>query len=111
MAENKKMRYSDAELAWIKGAFGTEDEFGFHLIRKIFFPELDLKANLGQQINLYSTIPTEGRSAEDIAVDLKAMNLLMSHIERQLQVIKILAGTKEESVEQTKARLLKDSAK
>lgn len=44
-------------------------------------------------------------------VHLTARNTLINHVDQQLLTIKALAGKKEESVEQTKTRLLKDSTK
>ena len=43
--------------------------------------------------------------------NLIARNTLISHIEQQLYQIKVLAGQKEETVEETKERLLKNSSK
>jgi hypothetical protein len=44
-------------------------------------------------------------------INLLARNTLLTHIDQQLMQIKILSGRKEETVEQTKSRLAKDSAK
>lgn len=48
---------------------------------------------------------------EDDYVWLLARNTLITHVEQQLLQIKILAGRKDETVEQTKERLKKDSSK
>lgn len=44
-------------------------------------------------------------------VDLSARNTIMTHVEFQLFNLKLLAGTKKETVEQTKARLQANSNK
>lgn len=49
--------------------------------------------------------------AEDAVVNLSARNTILTHIDFQLFQIKTLAGQKDETVDQTKLRLSKDSAK
>lgn len=53
---------------------------------------------------------TDDNIDKDVA-NLIARNTLITHIEQQLYQIKLLAGTKEETVEETKTRLLKNSSK
>lgn len=53
----------------------------------------------------------EGKDADEVWVDMKTRKDLMAHIEFQLSMLSILAGQKEETVEQTKARLEKNSNK
>jgi len=48
---------------------------------------------------------------ENSVIELLARNALIVHQEQQLGQLKFLAGMKEESVEQTKERLFKDSSK
>ena len=108
------MRYEDAEFNWFKAKFGgTEDEIEFNLkmLRKVFLPEYDADAAIGQAISPYISIQTDGRNSDEIATDVKAVNKMASHIEVQLQVLKTLVGEKGETVEQMKERLLKNSAK
>lgn len=52
----------------------------------------------------------EGKDMERAFVELSARNTILSHIEFQLKSLSMLAGLKEETVEQTKARLA-DQAK
>ena len=49
--------------------------------------------------------------AEDSLVALIARNTLITHTEQQINQISVLAGEKEETVEETKERLSKNSAK
>lgn len=53
----------------------------------------------------------EGKTPEEVYIELSMRNTLISHVEFQLMQLKTLAGKKEESVEQTVARLQKNSAK
>jgi len=106
----QQMRITDSDLRIIKAAFAENDEL-LKVVRKVFLPEIDPQAPIGQVIDLWMTLKTDDLSAEQIAVNLKARNLLITHVEQQLFQLKHLAGMKEETVEQTKGRLGKDSAK
>lgn len=63
------------------------------------------------KIKLSDFVTLKGKSAEEFYSELTARNSLISHVEAQLSQISILAGQKEESVEQTKEKLLKNSNK
>jgi hypothetical protein len=62
-------------------------------------------------IKLSDFISLKGKSAEEFYAELTARNTLIAHVEAQLSQINILAGKKDESVEQTKDKLLKNSNK
>jgi hypothetical protein len=55
--------------------------------------------------NLLPSLP------EATMVDLIARNTIITHVEQQLFQLKVLAGMKQETVEETKTRLSKDSSK
>jgi hypothetical protein len=113
MAENKhsqQMRITDAELSLIKTVF-ADNEVLLKLLRKVFLPEIDVTTPLGQQIDLWMTVKIEDMTPEEAIINLKARNTLISHLEMCLNQLKVLAGTKTETVEQTKDRLKKDSSK
>jgi hypothetical protein len=180
------MRFSEGELALIKATFADNDTllkkirkafFQFHLtdedakilgvlnsaelhaiLRKVFLPEIDADAPLGQNIDLFMTINVQGKDPIDVSYELEgrtkvikmieegltrlqtlhkvgtgviathtpmliracadqdmvnvtARNTLIMHIEQQLIQLKVLAGQKEETVEETKTRLMKDSTR
>lgn len=104
------MRITDAELSLIKSVFAENDVL-LKLLRKVFLPELDPQAPLGQQIDLYMTIKIDDMSPEQALINLKARNSLIGHVELCLQQLKVLAGLSDETPDETKARLLKDSSK
>jgi hypothetical protein len=62
-------------------------------------------------IDLYMTIQTENQSPDEAFLNLKARNTLVAHIEMQLAQLQALAGLKNESVEETKERIAKNSTK
>ena len=107
---NSEMRISDAELSMIKGTFAGKDEL-LKVMRKVFLPEITAKAPIGQNIDLWMTMKVEDMSAEQALINIKARNSLIQHVEMCLSQLKVLSGMKDESVEETKERLAKDSSK
>lgn len=110
MQNGRQMRFTDSELALVKGTFAENEEL-LKLMRKVFLPELDPSAPIQQMIDLYMTLPTENQTPDEIAINLKARNILIAHLEMQLGQLRTLAGMKNESVEQTQERLQKNSNK
>lgn len=112
MAEKARgeMRITDAELGLLKMTFADNDVL-LKLMRKIFLPEIDLNAPVGSQVDLWMTIKIEDQTTEEAIINLKARNQVITHLEMCLNQIKILAGQKDETPEQTKERLAKDSSK
>lgn len=53
----------------------------------------------------------DGKTEEQVYIDLVVRNTILSHTEMQINQLLILAGKKDESVEETKERLKKDSSK
>lgn len=68
---------------------------------------LDQPIKLADMIDLKVT----KTNADKVFVNILARNFLLSFIDTHIQQIKFLAGLREETVEQTKARLMKDSNK
>jgi len=62
-------------------------------------------------IRLSDMVGTEGKEAFTAYTDLITRNTLISHNEQQLNQLNVLAGTREETPEQTVERLKRDSAK
>lgn len=63
------------------------------------------------KISFANLTSLKGKTDDQITIDLINRNTIIAHVEMQLNQFKILAGQKDESVEETKARLLKDSSK
>jgi hypothetical protein len=53
----------------------------------------------------------EGKDPLDVYIGLTVRNTMLAHVEMQLNQFQVLAGEKEETVEETKERLFKNSAK
>lgn len=107
---NKQMRITDEELAVIKGLFADNEE-ALKLMRKIFLPEIDYDAPLGQLVDMWIPVEVDGISSEQAIVNIKARKTLIVHIESCLMQLKNLAGKKQDSVEETKKKLMQDSSK
>lgn len=107
---SKEMRINDSDLQIIKSLFADNLE-ALKVIRKIFLPELDPKAPIGQNFDLWMTMKIEDVSPEEALINLKARNTLINHVEQCLMQLSALAGQKSETVEETKARLAKNSSK
>lgn len=100
------MRFSKEELALIKSAFKGNTDL-LKLMRKVFLPELDPTAPLGQIIDLWMTVPVKEMTAEQAQVNILARNSLIMHLEQQLLQLQALA----EMGEMTVADVTKNSSK
>lgn len=110
MANGGQMRISDDEIKLIKALFAN-NEPALKLLRKMFLPELDPQAPIGQMIDLYRTIKTEERDPMAIAVDLTARNMLISHVDNVLMQFNSISKMKELTPEEAVAKAKEDSAK
>lgn len=108
--ETKQMRITDAELATIKSLF-AENEDALKLMRKIFLPEIDYTAPLGQLVDMWIPVEVDDVSPEQAIVNIKARKTLIIHVESCLMQLRNLAGKKQETVEETKKKLQRDSSK
>lgn len=75
--------------------------------RKIEFIEMGLNRLADPESSFLLNFPIVMAELEKLAGRI----LYVNHVDRQLQTIRILAGTKTETIEQTRERLLKDSSK
>lgn len=70
-----------------------------------------LKTKRLDGIKFESLIDVEGKDPLSVYINLIVRNTILGHTEAQLQQLSVLAGLKAETVEETKERLLKNSAK
>jgi len=107
--------YTDYELELIKSTFADNEPL-LKLMRKVFVPRyLDTAADIGglkDDVNMFPEFDvTKYPSIEQAQISFQARMLMLNHTENSLLRLKVLAGEKKETVEQTKARLVKDSSK
>jgi len=108
--KGRQMRISEIEIDLIKKTFRDNEKL-LKLLRKIFLPELDPDVPLGQNIDLWMTVPIGQTSTENAVINIMARNQLIQHVESQLIQLNILANTDAKSLAEVKERMSKDSAK
>lgn len=94
MSNGSQMRFTQAELELVKATF-KGNEAVLQLLRKIFLPELDPAAPIGQMIDLWMTIDVRQLMPEQAYVRLLARNELISHVDNQLLQLSVLANMEE----------------
>lgn len=104
------MRFSEEELTLLKNTFKDNTKL-LKLLRKVFLPEYNPLAPLGQNIDLWMTVDVRNLTPQDAMIRILARNELITHIEQQLMQIKVLVDRKEESSGEIAERRKKDSAK
>ena len=110
MADNKQMRFTDEELTIIKSTFKGNEKL-LKLLRKVFLPEYDPYAPIGQVVDLWMTLDLANLSEQEREVRIFARNGLISHVEQQLLQLNVLAEMKFETPKEEAERKEKDSTK
>ena len=105
-----QMRITPEEIAIIKRTFKDNTSL-VRLMRKLFLPELDPKAPIGQMVDLWMTLKIDELSPEEAMVNLKARNLLITHVDQQLMSIELIANMPDENPEEVSARIKSNSSK
>lgn len=109
MNENgSQMRITDTELSILKNTFKGNEEL-LRLMRKLFLPELEPYAPLGQNIDLWMTVKIDDMLPEQAMINIKARNSLIQHLDQVLNSIKMLAETADETPEAALTRMKKNS--
>jgi hypothetical protein len=106
----QEMRFKEGEIELIKAVF-KDNEILLKTLRKIFLPEITADAPLGQNIDLWMTIPVGQMSEQQAIINLVARTQLIQHIESQLLQLKILANTDVKTLEEAREQIKKDSTK
>lgn len=106
----KQMRFTDPELSLIKNTYKDNTEL-LKLLRKVFLPEYDPTAPLGQQIDLWMTLDISSKTPEEAMHLILVRNALIGHVEFQLQQLQFLANQDDETPEEALSRLKKNSSK
>lgn len=105
-----QMRITEDEQALIKSTFKNNETL-LKLMRKMFLPELDPNAPIGQMVDLYRTIPTKDRDAESIATELTARNMVIDHVDNVLMQLLLISRQETETPEQLKEKVKADSSR
>jgi hypothetical protein len=109
MQNGRQMRFTEDELALIRATFKGNEPL-LKLMRKVFLPELDPEAPIGQMIDLYYSLPMD-QSLEDIGMKTVARNTVIGHIDMQLMQLKFLSEQDDLTPEEALQKLKKNSTK
>jgi hypothetical protein len=104
-----QMRITKDERDLIKAVFKGNDAL-LSIVRKIFLPEIDPKAPVGQIIDLWLPLKLEG-SLEDKIIAIEARNKLIMHVEQCLMQLKLISELSEQTPEQVVAKVKANSSK
>lgn len=110
-AQGQTMRMTEDELALIKSTFGGNERL-LKLLRKVFLPEYDPTAPFGQTIDLWLAMTDIKSLPPDHAYQfILSRNLVIGHIEAQIEQLRYFAELKNETKEEAELRAKKDSTK
>lgn len=104
------MRITEAEMEVIRSTFRGNETL-LKLLRKIFLPEIDPAAPIGQIIDLWMTMDVKNLLPEQAMVRLIARNELITHVEQQLLQLKVLSEQEVPSKVAVAATRSKNSSK
>lgn len=92
MKNGAQMRITAEERELIARTFGGNEAL-LLLLRKIFLPEIDPKAPIGQVIDLWLTLENtnKGLPLDEQLVNLKARNLMITHTDQSLMQLSLIA--------------------
>lgn len=109
-AQGRQMRITDIERSIIRNTFKGNAEL-LKLMRKVFLPEYDPEAPLGQVIDLWMTVKIDDKDPEAAYTHLVARNQLINHVDSCLMQLNTLAEMEDDSFEQALERTKKNSSK
>lgn len=109
-ANGSQMRITPREMEVIRSLFKGNDE-ALRLMRKIFLPELDPTAPIGQMVDLWMTVNIKDMTPEMAYITILARNTVIQHVDQQLQTLSLIAKLEPETPEEVTAKLKANSTK
>lgn len=109
-ANGSQMRITPEEMEIIKATFRNNDRL-LKLMRKMFLPELDPNAPMGQMLDLWMTVSIKDKTPEEAYLELLARNTLISHVDQVLTQMSLLSMMEDKTPEEVVAKLKADSVK
>lgn len=101
---------STADLRVVLKARQTEIDYLHQQMEALKDVDVEQKGGI-RLADLRSNLTTSPSLIEDTHADLMAYLNLLGYIDPQLQLLKVIAGTKEETIEQKRNRMTKDSSR
>lgn len=109
-ANGSQMRITDDERRLIAATFKGNDNL-LRLMRKMFLPELDPTAPLGQMLDLWMTVSIKDKTPDEAYSDLLARNTLISHVDNVLMQLSLIGNIEEKTPAEIAQKQKTDSAK
>lgn len=89
--KGRQMRFTEDELDLIRATYKDNEKL-LKLLRKVFLPEIDPEAPLGEMIDLWMGIKTnEDMSDEQVATQVRVRNMLINHVDQMLMQLEALS--------------------
>lgn len=110
MANGSQMRITQEEIELIQRVFKGNDKL-LKLMRKMFLPEIDPNAPIGQVLDLWMTVKIDEMTPEEAMINLKARNSLISHVDQVLMQLVLISMQANTTPEEAVAKIKADSAK
>lgn len=110
MSNGSQMRITQEEIELIQRTFKGNDRL-LKLMRKMFLPEIDPNAPVGQVLDLWMTIKIDEMTPEEALINLKARNTLISHVDQVLMQLVLISMQDSKTQEEAIAKIKADSAK
>lgn len=108
--DGAQMRITPDEILTIKKAFKGNEPL-VRLLRKIFLPEIDPAAPIGQIIDLWMTVDVKDMTPEMALINIKARNALITHVDQQLLTLKLISEIPDMTPEEIQEKVSKNSNK
>lgn len=109
-ANGSQMRITPEEIALIQRTY-KDNEPLLRLLRKMFLPEIDPNAPIGQLIDLWMTVKVDDVSPEDALINIKARNQLIMHLDQVLMQFNLISKMEPVNPEEVVAKVKKNSTK
>lgn len=110
MENGSQMRITDEERKLITSVFRGNEKL-LKLMRKMFLPEIDPEAPIGQLLDLWMTVSIKEMSPEQAYAHILARNTVISHVDNVLMQLKLIAGLEPISPEEAQAKIKADATK
>lgn len=105
-----QMRITPEEQQLIASTFKNNERL-LKLMRKMFLPEIDPNAPIGQLIDLWLSLSIKDMTPEMAYQHIMARNQVIAHVDQVLMQLFLIANMEQTTPEQAKAKMVADGSK
>lgn len=105
-----QMRITLEEQQLIQSTFKNNERL-LKLMRKMFLPEIDPNAPIGQLVDLWLSLSIKDMSPEQAYQHIMARNQVISHVDQVLMQLFLISNMEQVSPEEAKAKMVADGSK